>query len=89
MSKGLALVIGVGKPKGKGGAILGGDEDKSSPAMGDDDEKGDDYYSIAFDALKDDDKEGFAKALKGAIKECMAGDDDAGESEESDEGEAA
>lgn len=72
MKGGLSIVLGLGKPKGK---PMPGDDDapESSPDMG----KGeDDYTSVLFDALKDDDKEAFAAAFKGAVKACMGEGDD-------------
>lgn len=57
---GLALVVGVGKPKGD---EPDGDEAEDSGS-----------YSAAadelFDALKDGDREAFADALKAAVMAC-------------------
>lgn len=61
--KGLAILLGKGKPaadeeEGEGGDG-GGDEDQ--------------FLGEAHDALKDDDKEGFVRAMKGAIEACIQG----------------
>ena len=62
MAKGLSIILGLGKPKGKM---------PSSGSMPATEEAADDYYSLACDALKEGDKEAFKEALKGAINECM------------------
>lgn len=58
MNHGLAIVIG-GKPK-----------EKAEPEEDDGGEERE-YASVAFDALKDDDKEAFTDALIGAVKACV------------------
>lgn len=66
--KGKGLLIAIGGPK-SGSKVPA--EEASSPEM----EGGDDmdmYLDQAFDALKEDDREGFKAALQGAI-ECSAG----------------
>lgn len=52
------------------------------PKAADDDEEAekseDDYASIAFDAIKDGDKEAFTEAFKGAIRDCIKEEDSGG-----------
>lgn len=67
MAKGLSIILGLGKPKGTpkdDSSSEGAPSSASMPAA-------DDFYSLAFDALKDDDKEAFKEALKGAVEDCM------------------
>lgn len=65
---GLAIVIGPAKGKG---APPDDDEEEGS----DEEEAGEgseqEFAEVAFDALKDDDKESFTKALIGTIKACV------------------
>lgn len=61
---GLMLAIGLGKPKPK---------DEGADVMDDSDADSEDFDSAAnsaFDALKEDDKEGFKLALKAAVMAC-------------------
>jgi hypothetical protein len=64
----IALLFGKPKPKGKGEpeeskeALEGEDEESSSSAA-------EDYAREMFQALKDDDEDGFVAAAK-ALKEC-------------------
>ncbi len=59
--KGLALLLAPGKAKGKGDS----NEEKPKPKANFDKDA-----SEVFGAIKDDDEEGFKKALKLAIQSC-------------------
>jgi hypothetical protein len=66
--KGLLIAIG-GKPKGMSKPEAESEsDDASSPDMGGDMDM---YLDQAFDALKEDDREGFKAALQGAIECCV------------------
>lgn len=58
-----ALVVGMGKPKTADApeAEMGNDEDEEGYSASIDE---------CFDALKNDDREGFAQALKAAVMSC-------------------
>lgn len=58
--KGLAILVGK-KPAA--------DEEEGEGDGGDEDQ----FLGEAHDALKDDDKEGFVRAMKGAIEACIQG----------------
>lgn len=67
--KGKGLLIAIGGPKSGSKAPA---EEASSPEMEDSGGDMDMYLDQAFDALKEDDREGFKAALQGAI-ECSMG----------------
>lgn len=78
--RGLALLIGHGKPSDDDGA----GPDSSEGSSGDAGPKETKYLTHAFEALKDDDIEGFRMAMSGAIRACI---DAKGAGEYDDEGE--
>ena len=84
MGKGLAIVIGMGKPKGK--PTL--DDDSNITSSHDDESGHDEPAGLLFDALKDDDRSGFIDAFKLAVQSCKDDYDDAGNDDDGG-GEAA
>lgn len=63
---GLAILMGIGKPK------PGGDDEPSSPDLSSEDDEDDGAFSDAcdevFDAIESKDSKAFGSALKAAIK---------------------
>lgn len=72
-----ALMIAIGKPKGGDEPA---DESESAEKAPDEESSEDEYAGIAFDALKDGDKDAFIDAFKGAVKARVQAED-AGEYE--------
>lgn len=60
MPKGLAIVIGSGKPKGE--------PEHDAEESGEEDA----FAKEAFAAIKDDDEAGFISAFKSAVEACVA-----------------
>lgn len=75
-------MIAAMKPKGMKGGMKSDNEEKDSEKDSEDEGKSEDEYAgLAFDALKDDDKDAFVEAFKGAVRACVE-KDDAGEYDE-------
>lgn len=62
--KGLLAILAKGKPPAEEG-------DEKAPESSPGGKSEDEYAGLAFDALQDGDREGFAEAFKGAVRACV------------------